>query len=167
MRRVLLTAFVMACGAVAQSPVKPVQPATYVATVSTQEYKDGFIYVVKDSDEITGEETTFTEDMTGRLLYTLPCGFIYRVTYVSATSLTLDRPYQCDSSSGRRRFSLTESTYITAAKHALGTTNLMVQCFSSGITTQRLMPANVMVYSNKDVEVLWYHATNGACILGR
>ncbi|MGD0497557.1 MAG: hypothetical protein ABSC23_03875 [Bryobacteraceae bacterium] len=166
-RFAVLFLIVAACLVLAQTSVRPQASVSYTAPVNTAEYTDGFIYTVKDSDEITGEDTAWTSDMTGRLLYTLPCGNIYRFTYVSATSATLDRPYQCDSSSGRRRYNLTQSTYVPGTQHNLGTTAIMVQCFSTGATTQRLMPANVVIYSNEDVEVLWYHATSGACILVR
>ncbi len=166
-RSAILLLLLAAGGALAQNPIRPQAGMSYVATVSTAEYADGFIYTVKDSDEITGEETVWTPDMDGRKLYTLPCGFIYTFTYVDATHGTLDRPYQCDSSSGRRRYNLTQSTYVPAAQHGLGTAAIVVQCFSSGTATMRLMPANVMVWSNKDVEILWLHATTGACVLMR
>jgi hypothetical protein len=71
--------------------------------VTPDVYSDGTIAVTNGNTTVTGTLTTFTSAMTGRQLIVDDGGGqpYYTITYVSATSLTLDRAYQgaTDSSS--------------------------------------------------------------------
>lgn len=60
------------------------------------EYSTGTVAVTNGSTALTGSGTTFTSAMTGRQIRILDSdgGPYYTVTYVGATSLTLDRAYQ-------------------------------------------------------------------------
>jgi hypothetical protein len=59
-------------------------------------YNTGTVAVTNGSTGVTGSGTTFTTAMTGRQIRVLDSdgGPYYTVTYVSGTSLTLDRAYQ-------------------------------------------------------------------------
>jgi hypothetical protein len=73
------------------------------ATVSIAvpaEYAAGTVALTAGSNAITGTGTTFTGAMTGRLFRASTDGPYYQFTYVSATSGTLDRPYEGATASG-------------------------------------------------------------------
>jgi hypothetical protein len=71
--------------------------------LTAADYTDGTLTVTNGSTTVTGSSTTFTSSMTGRYLQVTDGtdGIWYKVTYVSATSLTLENYYQGLSGSGR------------------------------------------------------------------
>lgn len=58
------------------------------------EYATGTVTVTNGSTAVTGDSTVWTSAMNGRGFRPSATGPIYTVTYVSATSLTLDRAYE-------------------------------------------------------------------------
>lgn len=58
------------------------------------EYNTGTITIAFNSTSGTGSGTTFTSAMTGRLIRPGNLREFYTFTYVSATSFTVDRPYE-------------------------------------------------------------------------
>lgn len=61
---------------------------------TTAAYQTGTVTLTVGSTTATGSGTTWTAGMTGRQLYRPGDRTTYTVTYVSATSFTLDRPYE-------------------------------------------------------------------------
>ena len=151
---------------------------SYLAAVNAQEYAGGKVTVTSASDEVIGTDTAWTSDMTGWWFSTQPCLSVYRFTYTSPTTGTLDRPYQCASGTMGgvpspegtpygHAYILTQPTLVPAATHGLGTTAITVQCYDGGtVAAQRIVPATVLAYPNFDVEILWRRAKTGVCILG-
>jgi hypothetical protein len=149
---------------------------TWTADVNALEYSDGFIAITNGSTDVTGIGTSWTAEMSGRWLFTLPCGEVYQVTFLSSTQGVLDRPYRCDTAE-KTRYTLTQSTWVLApaSQPGLGTTNLSVQCyaqavdnqFSSAAVAARMYPANVLIYVTGDVEILWRTAKKGQCLISR
>jgi hypothetical protein len=146
---------------------------SYVAAVNATEYRDGFVTATQGSEQITGTNTSWTADMAGWWLFALPCTEIYQFTYISGTTAGLDRPWNCASRYGR--YSLTQSTWVLASQHGLGTTALTVQCyeqpsdnqFSPAQAAGRMYPANVLIFATGDVEILWRTTQVGTCVVSR
>ena len=131
--------------------------------VNAASYSDGFMSLTTGSTSVVGTNTTWTSAMTGRWLYTLPCMGIYKFTFVDATDGTLDRPYACATTNGNgTRYTLTQSTYVAGG---IGRTGVIVQCYDAQVPATRMGPANVLVYANYDVEILWRLAKVGYCVL--
>ena len=140
-----------------------IRPAAVAMAVDATSYSDGFVSLTNGSTSVVGTGTAWTSAMTGRWLYTLPCMGIYRFTYVDATDGTLDRPYTCATTNGNgTRYTLTQSTYVAGG---VGTTGVTVQCYDAQVPATRMGPANVLVYANYDVEILWRLAKTGYCVL--
>lgn len=70
----------------------------WIQTVA--EYSTGTVSVTNGSTTVTGSGTTFTSAMTGRKIRVSGDSEYYTVTYVGATSLTLDRNYEGTTDSG-------------------------------------------------------------------
>lgn len=64
------------------------------------EYNTGTVAVTNGSATITGTGTTWTSDMTGRMIRFAGQTLWYMFTYVSATSGTLSRAYEGDTATG-------------------------------------------------------------------
>jgi hypothetical protein len=131
---------------------------SYTAAVNSTSYQDGKITFTKGSNVVSGTGTAWTTAMTGDWVATVVCLQGYQFTQTSATSGLLDRNYQCPSVTVR--YALMPSTYVTAATHGLSSI-ANVQCFSSGTTQQVIQPGKVLIYANKDVEVIWRAACAG------
>ena len=136
-----------------------------LAPVNANSYNTGFAVVTNGSTAIVGNGTTWTSGMTGRWFSSAPglCRQVYKFTYVDATDGTLDRPYQCDTSPSRGAvYALTESTYVAGG---VGTSKFSVQCYDSQIPATQIQTAQTLVYANYDVEILWFRAASGYCVL--
>jgi hypothetical protein len=170
-RLAALSLIVLAAGlALAQRPVKPRPRVPLIVAVNAASYTGGRIGVTNGSTAIVGTGTVWTPDMTGRWLnaqsipalgYQAWCPNAYQFTYVDATHGTLDRAWGCQTGS-TTLYWLTESTYIAGG---LGTSAMTVQCWDSQVPANSMKQAASLVYANYDVEILWFRAAIGYCVL--
>ncbi|MGH8743849.1 MAG: hypothetical protein ACREUY_06170, partial [Burkholderiales bacterium] len=66
---------------------------------SVAAYDAGTLAVLEGAASLTGSGTTWTSAMTGRKMRISSRNEYYSFTYVSATSATLERVYECDDDS--------------------------------------------------------------------
>lgn len=169
-RLATLSLILLAAGLLlAQRPVntRPRDPLT--VAVNAASYTGGSIAVTNGSSAIVGTGTVWTSDMTGRWLnaQSIPaldqawCPQAYKFTYVDSTHGTLDRAWGC--ATGRTTlYWLTQSTYVAGG---VGTSAFTFQCWDSQVPPNSIHASTSRVYSNMDVEILWFRAATGYCVI--
>lgn len=73
---------------------------TRVSVAIPAEYNTGTVAVTKGSASVVGTGATFATEMTGRLFRVLTGSEYYQFTFNSATTATLDRPYEGETATG-------------------------------------------------------------------
>lgn len=76
------------------------QAVTYSFDFNVHAYTTGMVEVINGSATVKGIGTTWTPDMTGRILLSPGCNLGYLFTYVNATTGTLEAPYACPTVAG-------------------------------------------------------------------
>lgn len=85
-----------------------------VVLVTVAPYITGTVTVTNGSTTLTGSGTTFTSAMTGRKFALSAGGPFYRVTYVSATEMTLARAYQ-ETTASAQTYTIFQDEYDVAS----------------------------------------------------
>jgi hypothetical protein len=154
----------------APGPCNQGPPVSYTTTVAAASYASGQVAAQTGSTTITGTGTAWTAAMSGRWFLARTCGFAYRFTWVSATQGTLSAPFGCGSQDADD-YALVESSRIPATAHGLGAGDLEVQCYGPSSDAQfaeRVDPAKVVEQPETgNIEVVWYGAFQGRCVVRR
>ncbi|MGD0497556.1 MAG: hypothetical protein ABSC23_03870 [Bryobacteraceae bacterium] len=146
---------------------------SYSFNFSVSSYRDGTASVTNGSTAVTGTGTTWTSAMTGR--WFIPresgCNYMYKFTYVSATSGTLNSAYNCATNATMEYF-LNDDISVTAATHQLGTADMTIQCFDNGTPRVKLDDFSYALGPSVDsttyaVDLVFWATQAGRCVMHR